>query len=209
MEVNVHDLLTVHSSTALRSEDEIPDWVHESVNRTQRVVVRRADMKDGLIPVGVRGAMRHQRYAAYLSSASVTGVVTPVQLVTQASWNTNASKDNQPLFLTLNSLASYYRDAGVCWGLAGSVGFELASGSPVVHSGSDIDIVIYATQPVEKQTAALWNQFHQQFSFRVDALLETLLGACSLSEYASVSSRILLRTKRGPRLVNSPWSKLT
>jgi phosphoribosyl-dephospho-CoA transferase len=209
MGINVHDLLTFTSSSELRSEYAIPAWVNEAVDQTKRVVVRRAVVKDGLIPVGVRGELRHQRYAAYLPVSSVVEIETPIQLSEQASWRTNWSKDNNLAFTTLQDIAFYYGKDGVSWGPTGSIGFELASGFPVVHPNSDLDIAIYAPQRVERKKAAAWNHFNRRLPVDIDALLETPIGACSLREYVSTSPRILLRTKEGPRLVRCPWDPQT
>lgn len=202
----MHDIVTVEASSALVGGQPIPDWVYEAVDRTKRVVVRRAPVKNGLLPIGVRGELRHQRYAAYLLLSSVTDVQTPIQLAEQARWKSISRKDALVAFSVLEQIASYCNKAGIRWGPTGSIGFELASGCETAHAGSDIDIAIYAERPVERQTAENWMRFHQRLPVRIDALLETPAGACSFIEYARSERRILLRTQAGPRLVRCPWN---
>jgi phosphoribosyl-dephospho-CoA transferase len=208
MELKVHNLVRIHSSGELRSELPLPEWVHDSLKRTPWVVVRRSAIKDGLIPVGVRGSNRSQRFAAQLPVLCVKELVTPEQLVVDAAWRMHVpvSEENARLFLQLEKVLEYYNQAGLRWGIAGSLGFELTSGAPTVHPSSDMDLVLYAPDPVDRKTAASWHAFNRQLSIRIDALLETPVGACSLQEYVSSDTPILLRTVNGPMLVKSPWT---
>lgn len=209
MDINVHDLLRVDCSSELISEIAIPDWVHGAVQRMRWVVVRRAAIHKGLIPIGVRGKFRHERFAAYLSYSSILEVKAPTQLVEHINLYTNSRKNIIPALSMIENIASYYSEVGVSWGPTGSIGFELASGYPVVHSGSDIDIAIFTPHPVEREIAADWDHFNQSFSFQIDALLETPQGACSLIEYVHATDRLLLRTKERPQMVRSPWNAET
>ncbi len=206
MELKVHDLIRIKSSMDLRSEGPVPGWCHEAVNRTPWVVVRRSSFKGGLIPVGVRGASRSHRFAAHLPFQCLLEVVTPVQLAVQARWRVHAPETDLPTFTVMNEIADYYNRAGVCWGPTGSMGYELASGTRTVTPASDIDLAIYALQPVERKTAAAWHAFNRHRSIRIDALLETPRGACSLSEYVRSDDPILLRTMNGPIMVKCPWT---
>ncbi|MEX1030253.1 MAG: malonate decarboxylase holo-ACP synthase [Paenibacillaceae bacterium] len=206
MELKVHDLIRMSSPGELLSECLLPEWVHNSLNRTPWVVVRRDASEDGLISVGVRGEYRNQRFAALLPTHCVKELVTPEQLVVDAVWRMHRFEENSELNVQLEKVSAYYNQAGLIWGLGGSVGFELVSGARTVHISSDVDLVLYALDPVDRKTAADWHAYNRQLSIRVDALLETPAGACSLQEYVRSDTHILLRTKNGPMLVKSPWT---
>ncbi|CAG7652668.1 malonate decarboxylase holo-ACP synthase [Paenibacillus allorhizosphaerae] len=207
MELRVHDLVRIQSSADLECESAVPEWVCDALKRAPWVVIRRSPVKNGRIPVGVRGAGRTQRFAAYLPTRSVKEAVTPVQLAVQARWRGYSLGADSQAFSQLEEIADYYNRAGIRWGPTGSVGFELASGTGTVHPGSDIDLAIYLPQRVERKTVARWNTFNHQCSVKVDALLETPAGACSLSEFVrQEESTILLRTMNGPTLVKCPWT---
>lgn len=207
MELKVHDLVRIHSSADLECVSAVPEWVHLALKRAPWVVIRRSPVSNGRIPVGVRGTGRNQRFAAFLPIRFVDEVVTPVQLAIQARWREYSLKAESQVFSQLEEIADYYNQAGICWGPTGSVGFELASGADTVHSGSDIDLAIYLPKQVEWETITGWNAFNQRCSVKVDALLETPAGACSLSEFArQEKSMVLLRTLNGPALVKCPWT---
>ena len=65
-----HDMLRLTSGPELRHEGSVPAWVPESLARVPWVVVRRARPQAGLIPVGVRGRARGERFAAWLAPAA-------------------------------------------------------------------------------------------------------------------------------------------
>src|SRR5438046_337887 len=80
-----HYLLELES-ISLRSTDgdlleSTPAWVQKSLLETPFVVVRRATSADGMIPVGVRGSGREQRFAAFISSDTVKRIITPYDLL--------------------------------------------------------------------------------------------------------------------------------
>ncbi|CAG7609327.1 Phosphoribosyl-dephospho-CoA transferase [Paenibacillus solanacearum] len=200
-------MLRIQSSADLECERAVPEWVCEALKRAPWVVIRRSPVKDGRIPVGVRGAGRTQRFAAYLPIHCVKETVTPVQLAVQARWRAYAHGADSQAFAQLEVIADYYNRAGIRWGPTGSIGFELASGASTVHPRSDIDLAIYLPQRVERKTLTAWNTFNHQCSVKIDALLETPAGACSLSEFVrQEESTILLRTMNGPALVKCPWT---
>ncbi|MFB6364938.1 malonate decarboxylase holo-ACP synthase [Paenibacillus elgii] len=206
MELLVHDLLQICHIESIVSNEEVPQWVYESLLQSPWVVVRRAPFQDGMIPIGVRGEHRNQRFGAYLPSSEVIMKVTPEQLVSQAGWRTSARLHTTRAFLILDIVSSYYGRYDWSWGLTGSVGFELASSTPTARPDSDLDIVIRMPQPLDGETARTLHDWHAQLPIRVDAQLETPFGAVALAEYARHEKQVLLRTSSGPKLVNNPWS---
>lgn len=206
MEVKVHDLLKVESVSCLVSDIPIPDWVHNTLERANWVVVRREVIKNGMAPVGIRGSTRSLRFPAYLPMDTIIEKVEPELLVSQLRWKTSPRRSKMKALEILDELTAFYSSFGFSWGPTGSIGFELATGFPTVHEGSDIDIVLRTPKPLEKEYAKAIIDFHEQFAVKVDVQLETPFGAVSLVEYARVAGSILLRTSLGPRLVHNPWA---
>ncbi|MGC1302704.1 MAG: hypothetical protein WA840_10050, partial [Caulobacteraceae bacterium] len=58
-----HDLLRVAGGARLIADGVQPDWVEGALAGAPWVVVRRAGLRDGWVPVGVRGVARNQRWA--------------------------------------------------------------------------------------------------------------------------------------------------
>lgn len=160
---------------------DAPEWVNESLKRAPWVVVRRAAMRDGMIPVGIRGepGRREQRYAAWLSPAAVQECVTP-----------------QMLAKALPEIGKVMQEFGLegCWGPGGSVGFELASGLQATTASSDLDLVV-ESQLSRAVAAALL----ASLPGKVDVMLEMAEGGVVLADYAN-NSTYVARTTEGPRL---------
>jgi phosphoribosyl-dephospho-CoA transferase len=69
-----HDLLQISgdADVVCVGEQRRPFWVTDSLERAPFVVVRRSGSVDGLIPIGVRGSMRNQRFGAYLAGNGIS-----------------------------------------------------------------------------------------------------------------------------------------
>ena len=203
----VHDLLRLRNVDDLHWEESHPDWSSAALHRAPWVVVRRTRARSDLLPVGVRGDVRHQRAAAWLPIHAVDHVVTPQILARQRTWYGRPRTKLLPALLVLDAAAAILEEQGYgdLWGPGGSVGFELASGVPSVSAQSDLDLVLDAPEPIEVRDAAALFTALERLSARVDLLLETPLGAVAVSEYASGKRMLLLRTPAGPRLVTDPW----
>ncbi len=163
------------------------------------VVVRRAPAEHGLIPVGIRGMERHERCAAWLDPRYVLARVTPESI------EPSAPLRDLPAFQAFLELKRQWRDAKLTWGPGGSLGFELVSGCRVVREGSDLDVVVRAPKPLSRDCLRMLGQLDNDLRWAIDVQVETLHGAFSPKEYASASTRCLLRTIHGPRLVEDPW----
>ncbi|KRF43611.1 hypothetical protein ASG93_01430 [Paenibacillus sp. Soil787] len=198
-------MLKVKSVRCLVSDIPIPDWVHNTLERANWVVVRRDVVKDGMVPVGIRGSTRSLRFPAYLPMDAIVEKVEPELLVSQLRWKTSPLRSKMKVLEILDELTAFYSSFAFSWGPTGSIGFELATGFPAVHEASDIDIVLRAPKPLEKESAQALINFHEQFPVRLDVQLETPFGAVSLVEYTRASGSILLRTSLGPCLVHNPW----
>ena len=65
-----HDLLRLREPIALAADAPVPSWVEPVLRRIPWVVVRRGHIRDGMMPVGVRGLTRSQRFAAFVAVAT-------------------------------------------------------------------------------------------------------------------------------------------
>ncbi len=204
--IRPHDLLRVRGAGDLMG-DEPPAWVRGALDLAPFVVVRRAASAPPLIPVGVRGAGRAQRAAAFIPRAAVVGRMAPEDLAVARAWRTTSRAMAFPHFALLEAVATTLEAAGLPWGPVGSLGFELASGHPCLTQTSDIDLLLRPPAPISRDLAASLCAVLSDFPIRIDAQMDVPGGAVALSEYASGAARIVLRSSDGPRLVTDPWQE--
>jgi len=204
----VHSLLYVADADVLEWESAAPDWVPAVLRRAPYVVRRRALPRSEAVPVGVRGAARWQRAAAWLSLDAVDECITPQMLASQRAWRQRRDVAVTPAVAVLEQVAMILDGEGMAgrWGPGGSVGFELASGVVSTTPNSDLDIVLYAEGSMARDNAARLQAELSSLPVRIDVLLETPNGAVSLAEYSTGVGAMLLRSALGPRLVSDPWS---
>ena len=193
-----HDLLWGLTPDGL--SPEAPAWAAEVVQAGLPVVVRRAVPETDLIPVGLRGTTRAERLAAWLEPAAVRRQLSPEAL------RVSSDCRDLPVFSTLAFIEPLLDDLGLPWGPTGAAGYELASGWPALHAGSDLDLLIRCAAPLSRdQARALLTSLQGQALCRLDILLETPLGGVALADWDGDASRVLLKTTAGPRLVGDPW----
>jgi phosphoribosyl-dephospho-CoA transferase len=174
------------------------------------MVVRRAPFLHGLIPVGVRGELREERFAGWISPETVLEAVDPQTLARRRAWMTAdpARRAAVPALAALDDVEKIMAEHTLegTWGPAGSIGFELASTRKTATVNSDLDLIVESTTV---DVCALWAAL-SALPVRVDALLETLHGAVALEEYArsrSENGPFMLRTRKGPRLTRTFCSR--
>lgn len=207
MSLRPHDLLRLSTPVARAAG---PDWVAAALADAPWVVVRRATAGPGLIPVGVRGPTRADRFAFGLNPAAVAGIVRPEDLAdpettpaatpaAPAPPPIPSAPDRLSVLVALERARDVLAATGWVWGPTGSVGFQLATGRPTVTPDSDLDLVVRvpALPPREEL-----RRLHEHLPTRADCLIETPGGALALAELASGSRQALLRTAAGPRLVS-------
>lgn len=193
-----HDLLWGFHPDALPAE--APAWAVEIAQASLPVVVRRAAPEADRIPVGLRGTTRAERMAAWLEPAAVRRQLSPEAL------RVSSDCRDLPVFSTLAFIEPLLDDLGLPWGPTGAAGYELASGWPALHAGSDLDLLIRCATPLSRdQARALLTSLQGQALCRLDILLETPLGGVALADWAGNAPRVLLKTAAGPRLVGDPW----
>lgn len=204
--LQVHDLLRIEDAASLQFDAAPPNWVAPALMRAPWVVVRRAPARSGLVAVGVRGAPRSERVAAWVDPGRVACCVRPQEARTKAP-QLRAPRARMPAMQTLALVEGVWRRwPGLHWGPGGSAGFELATAFPAVTPSSDLDIVIRSSDPFSRALAmALLASLPIASPARIDVLLETPAGGVALSEYARAEGRVMLRTRRGPVLTPDPW----
>lgn len=205
MELRPHDLLKISSHHDIKSDTPLPEWAKESLSVSPFVVVRRAIAAEGQVAVGIRGENRSERFGAFLPIDFILERITPEQLSAEQSWKNDDRHKKVELFSTLDDIAEFMDDYSINWGPTGSVGFELVTGREVVTDKSDIDIVIRSPIKMPINIAKNINHYFVKGNIKVDAQVETQLGAFSLIEYATEASPILMRTMTGPVLLKDPW----
>jgi phosphoribosyl-dephospho-CoA transferase len=202
--IRTHDLLEIAPERFLSLQASAPAWAAEVLQRMPFLVVRRGQVSEQTIPVGVRGTERNQRWAAECRPALVKSITTPPQLL-----NRNVPMfrvDSVPAFGSLLLLKDRWTEFAFSWGPGGSVGFELATGSYVAKPESDLDIVIYADEPITTGEAKALCALASGLPTAVDIRVETRTCGFSLHEYASQGPAwILLRTPCGAKLESVSW----
>ena len=194
-----HDLLW--GMTPAQLPADAPDWAHEVLIAGQPVVVRRAMVASGQLAVGLRGSSRDQRYASVMPACAVLRKVRPEQLVERLPVS------DLPALHALKQLKPNMDALGLCWGVTGSVGFQLATGLPTAHTDSDLDLLLRTPIELPRHKARTLLGLLDEAACRVDLQLETPSGAIAMREWAGSASRVLLKCVTGARLVENPWDR--
>lgn len=196
-----HDLIWLNARDALEGTTE--SWVDGVWHSGPPVVVRRDVDEAGRIPVGVRGMKRDQRAAGWVKPDAVTRICTPELLVDPQSLLRSPFISQPPVQVALLLSQQQWPWA---WGITGSTGYALATGIPVIHANSDLDLTIRAPQALDRPSLEKWQQQLTDGLCRADTQVETPYGAFALNEWLR-DGKALLKTSHGPRLVSDPWSR--
>jgi phosphoribosyl-dephospho-CoA transferase len=205
--VTTHDLIRLREPTALRVDAPLPAWVEPALLRTPWVVVRRGHARHGMIPVGVRGLARRERFAAVLAVAEIADRLSPEELTESRYVIARRRMDEAPALTALARVAPVLASRGHRWGPGGSVGFEIATGAATATSSSDLDLILRQGHRLGLDEAIDLQAVLAEAAApaRVDVLLETPRGGVSLADLAAMPARLLVRTPDGPRLSSDPW----
>ena len=207
MSIRIHDLLEIDAERFIANQTSVPEWIEASLRESPFLVARRGLATGQKIPVGVRGNERNQRWAAFCDTQLIKSVSTPPKLLGQPLLMRRA--DVTPALQALQLLKERWTILDRWWGPAGSVGFELATGKPTVKPESDLDVVIYAEDPMTViEAKSLWS-YVVDLPATVDIRVETPVCGFSLIEFANESpGQCLLRTATGLRFGTDPWRPL-
>ena len=207
VELRPHDLVRLgESGLALASEAGPPAWVPLALAMAPFAVVRRCGAAPpGTVPVGIRGSRRNERHAALLPRAAITRSIAPEDLALERAWKRAPRRRAIAALVALGVAAPWLEGLGLPWGPVGGVGFELATGAPVLRDGSDVDLLIRAAGPLDLPALANLDARLASLPVRFDVQVELDAGAAALAEILDASTgTMLLRTAEGPRLVARP-----
>ncbi|ROO23143.1 malonate decarboxylase holo-ACP synthase [Salinisphaera orenii] len=200
-----HDLVWIEPDAL---GEHIAPWALARVAAGQPVVVRRARRDAGRgLPVGVRGAHRGQREAARLEPGRWQALRTPESLAADGAWIEHPRAAAVAAIGAAAGAACLLNAGGWCWGVTGAVGFELATGEPVCHADSDLDVLIRAPERVPRAEARRLARALEALSAPCDAQIETPAGGVALADWAGAAKRVLVKSDAGPFLCADPWSE--
>lgn len=205
MVVQPHDLLKIDNPGFVNIES-IPKWVHTSLKLAPYVVVRRAPIIQGKIPVGVRGSKRSQRFGTYIKQDEILNHIPYMKVLKDTNWRLIARKHSMPAVRALSQVNEILQPFFPKWGPGGSVGFELVSGTSTVNEASDLDVIVYSeVQITEEDARGIINSL-KEIPVHVDVQVDTGDGSFSLQEFAKRENRrLMFKTLQGPYLVENPW----
>lgn len=204
--VRAHDLLWLSDLLLTCPEPVRPEWLTADWLLRAPAVVRRENTSNGIVPVGLRGKVRSERFKAYAESGKILRKISPEEILMQPI---DKALARFPVVGTLIRIAPAINATGLCWGPTGGVGFTLASGLVVVNNSSDLDLVIRAPQPLSIALSSHLVALCSSVQCRVDLQIETPLGAFAFTEWMSGSQRVLLKAETGPMLTAHPWGQST
>ena len=206
--LTTHDLIRLREPIALIMDAAVPAWVEPALVRAPWVVVRRGHVRDDMIPVGVRGPARHERFAAVLVVAEITDRLAPEELTDPRYAIARRRMDEAPALAALSRVGHILASRGHRWGTGGSVGFEIATGVATATCSSDLDLILRQKHRLGLDEAIELRAVLAEAAApaRVDVLLETPRGGVSLADLAAMPARLLVRTPDGPRLLADPWT---
>ena len=201
----VHDLLLVKSASIEEACMAEPSWVNHALARYPWVVTRRPIAPENRIAVGVRGWERQQRWGGFMRNDQILKVVAPWYLRSSVAEKERLSL---PAIDSLCFLENELKALSNNWGPGGSVGYELASGAPVVRQESDLDLVLSAPDRFDRDFAKDLLKKIARAPAAVDVRVETPWCGFSLEEYArGKPGKLLVRTATGPLLTADPWDQ--
>lgn len=205
MEIKPNDLIKIKDTKELIKCIPNNLWVIEALRRTPYAVVRRASFKKNLIPVGIRGTARSERFALEIKRDNILEVISPDYISSEKLWENNTHIKSLGFLKSLEEVDYIFNLKGIPWGPTGSFGFELVTKINTVNVKSDLDLLIKPKLKIDVSTAKLIDDELSKLHIAVDAQIEVPSGSISLKEYKENNKLILLRTNEGPILVKNPW----
>ena len=203
-----HDLLWVADGRALQAPAPLPRWADAAWMAQSPLVVRRERVAStNLVPVGLRGRLRNERFAAYLEAGAVLRQVKPEMLARAACRQRLPGMEHLPAAIALARVAPLLDASGLRWGPTGSMGYALASGLPALRPESDLDLLVRANTPFTPAQVQALQSLPDDHGCRIDLQVDTGHGGFALVEWLRDAGRVLLKTGRGPFLTGDPWNQ--
>lgn len=198
-----HTLLWVDTLAAFEP-DTTPEWY--SKHDCERPVVVRRAQHSTLIPVGIRGANRSERAAAWVEPRCIIRALTPEELVQTSPWVEQYTRHPLKQIDALSDILQIFSRFNIRWGVGGSIGFELATSIITANENSDLDLIAYLPHPVSDEILAeLW-QALLSLSVQMDVQIETENGVFALGEWLQRNGQaVMMKTPHAPILVTDPW----
>ena len=159
-----------------------------------------------MMPVGVRGLTRQERFAAFLAVAEIADRMSPEDLTVSRYIIEQKRRDAVPALAALTDVAPILARRGHRWGPGGSVGFEIATGVPTATASSDLDLILRQDRRLEPNEAFDLRAALVEAAApaQIDVMLETPRGGVSLADLAARPAQVLVRTPDGARLATDP-----
>jgi phosphoribosyl-dephospho-CoA transferase len=160
-----------------------------------------------MLPIGIRGTERSQRWAALCFFEGISSIYRPEDLLHLRP--EDEQRLEVPAFQTLILLRERWERFALDWGPIGSLGFELATGCLSAKPSSDLDLVLRADKPLRISFAATLLAQTHGLPAALDIRVETPFCGFSLCEYLREGSRsILLRYPSRAIIGDDPWREL-
>lgn len=211
-EILPHDLLTFANADDFITENPLPDWAKDSLRQARIAVVRRGEIKNDLIPVGLRGYERNQRLAGFINKSKIIKQYHPWYFIEHQSWRKlPIERQNLPAFQALKKVTPLLKDYQ--WGISGSLAYEMATGVVMVKNSpahsSDLDIIMTDKVKLSRQKASDLLKKLNQFGTHADVQIIHGQNGFALEEYAqNRDAQIMIKTATGPTLAKDPWEAI-
>jgi len=179
-----HDLLRLQPRASLILDVPAPEWVVACLAETPWVIVRRGEIRNGIIPIRVRGAAREQRFDASIPLSAVAYRSTPEDLAGRRCEPWRAAQ--VPALAALSRVDAVLGHRGSAWGPIGSIAFELATHLPVSTPACDLDLVLRQEElPSREEAGGLLQELVQAAApAHIDVVIETRCGSVKLADLA-------------------------
>ena len=179
-----HDLLRLQPRASLILDIPAPEWVVACLAETPWVIVRRGEIRNGIIPIRVRGPAKEQRFDARIPLSVVAYRSTPEDLAGRRSEPWRAAQ--VPALAALSRVDAVLTDRGSAWGPIGSIAFELATHLPASTPACDLDVVLRQEElPGREKAIDLLRELVQAAApAHIDVVIETRCGSVKLADLA-------------------------
>ncbi|SAK85588.1 Phosphoribosyl-dephospho-CoA transferase [Caballeronia fortuita] len=181
-EIRPHDLLWISEPRDFRAKAELPAWASPEWLSVAPVVVRReAVSANDIVPVGIRGRTRGERFAAFITSERKSRRITPEALFRAGARREQTAVARLLCMRALAQIAPELDQLQLAWGVIGSVGFTLASGVSTLRQDSDLGLLLRDARPLPRTEAYALLWLLRTAPARIDMQVDTGYGGFALA----------------------------